>query len=570
MAKATSQASRDGSVTGIVGRVKTAGGGLTVRFAPTLRATPLDLKLRNGEAVRITCQTRGDQVRGTFGVSSIWNRLPNGGYVSDAFVSTGFDGWATRYCPQGPGEDMHDALRKVEQSHDRNEVGAARDGITGRVKTNGAPLRVRFAPTLRSTPLDIRLRNGAQVEITCQTRGDEVRGTFGRSSIWNKLPNGGYVSDSYVFTGTDGPATRSCVQGPGEDMISVLRQVQKSHDEVAAGARRADTFEALDTWWLGLRQSDRAQRVWQLVYASALRRVSQDMALRQARIDVREWQPQEGFVANRDTVVKVYDYYRSLFVDRPELRWAGMARLAGAPVYAGLQDTSFTPDVFSGPAFVERQLLEMQKAIFEDLAWQHELYRHQGIEGIRAVYAGFSFMFSDAGPRNREVVGDTRMLPAWEDIASGDESRIRRGNLILVTREQDAVLQPYYDDIFRQQLRLTRVTSRVAASPINGGIPFHDVEGLTYCLPLGGIQPPFREQCWPNISHSPQGQAQFLEPNVALWEDRQRWIYQDMFPKYVDWYARNPQGLRAEIDIPLQERAKRFNSKLRGAVHLVI
>ncbi len=537
------------------------------------------MKLRNRERVRITCQTRGDEVRGFFGRSSIWNRLPNGGYIPDAYVFTGTDGWATGYCPQGPGEDMHDVLRAVEQAHAGREAGAPRGYIIGRVKTAGSPLKVRFAPNLGATPLGVKLRSGARIRITCQTRGEEVRGTLGRSSLWNRLPNGGYVPDAYVITGTDGPATRTCIQQPGEEMLSVLREVRQAHDAVLAGADKAETLDALDAWWLGLRPSDRAQQVWRVVYASALRRVAHKSALREAGIDVGRWQPHEGYSANRDTVVKVYDYYRSLFVSRPELRWAGMARLAGAPVLAGMQDTSVPPDFFSGPAFVERQLLQMQRAIFDDLAWQHELYRTRGIEGIRAAYAGFSFMFNDAGPRNREAVGDTRMLPAWEDIASGDEARINRGNLILVTREQDTVLQPFYEDMFRQQYRLTRATSRTVVSPINNGVAFDEIEdgvafdeieGVTVCLPLGTYRSPAREVCHSNLSRSPRAQNRLLEPNVALWEDRQRWIYDDMYPKFVDWYKRDLRDLRAEIDVPLTIRAGRFHNTLSGLVHLVI
>ena len=46
--------------------------------------------------------------------------------------------------------------------------------------------------------------DGASITIDCQTYGDTVTGTYGTTNIWDHVPaKGGYVSDAYVYTGSD-------------------------------------------------------------------------------------------------------------------------------------------------------------------------------------------------------------------------------------------------------------------------------------------------------------------------------------------------------------------------------
>ena len=80
----------------------------------------------------------------------------------------------------------------------------------GKVDVNaGYTLTVRRAP--RSGARKVRkLRDGANVRIVCQTQGERMTGTFGTTRLWDKLIHGGWVSDSYVFTGKDGRVAPSC------------------------------------------------------------------------------------------------------------------------------------------------------------------------------------------------------------------------------------------------------------------------------------------------------------------------------------------------------------------------
>src|SRR6266576_3567569 len=42
------------------------------------------------------------------------------------------------------------------------------------------------------------------VEIDCQIYGEPVTGKYGRSLVWDHIPGKGYITDSYVNTGSSG------------------------------------------------------------------------------------------------------------------------------------------------------------------------------------------------------------------------------------------------------------------------------------------------------------------------------------------------------------------------------
>ncbi|MEU7998908.1 peptidoglycan DD-metalloendopeptidase family protein [Micromonospora sp. NPDC049060] len=74
---------------------------------------------------------------------------------------------------------------------------------TGTVGTSGTPLTVRSGPGTGYAAVDT-LANGTTVTIYCQTNGTTVTGTYGTSSIWNRIGTGRYISDAYTYTGHDG------------------------------------------------------------------------------------------------------------------------------------------------------------------------------------------------------------------------------------------------------------------------------------------------------------------------------------------------------------------------------
>jgi uncharacterized protein YraI len=80
---------------------------------------------------------------------------------------------------------------------------------TGTVHTDsGAALTVRGTPSTSGSPVGT-IADGTAVTISCQTNGSTVDGKYGTSDIWDKVGDG-YVSDAYVYTGSDGRVAPDC------------------------------------------------------------------------------------------------------------------------------------------------------------------------------------------------------------------------------------------------------------------------------------------------------------------------------------------------------------------------
>ncbi len=104
-------------------------------------------------------------------------------------------------------------------------MSAAWASAAGTVNTNGTALNVRSTPHLSGSIVGT-LADGASISIDCQTYGDTITGTYGTTNIWDHVPaKGGYVSDTYVYTGSDtlvaplcsGTTAQSCsISGTGD------------------------------------------------------------------------------------------------------------------------------------------------------------------------------------------------------------------------------------------------------------------------------------------------------------------------------------------------------------------
>lgn len=82
-------------------------------------------------------------------------------------------------------------------------------GAAGTVNTAGAPLTVRSGPGAQHAARGT-IKDGTTVKILCQVEGTRVSGTHGVSRLWDKIGEGRYVSDAYVFTGSDGRVAPNC------------------------------------------------------------------------------------------------------------------------------------------------------------------------------------------------------------------------------------------------------------------------------------------------------------------------------------------------------------------------
>jgi peptidase M23-like protein len=85
----------------------------------------------------------------------------------------------------------------------------ASGGHVGRVNTAGAPLTVR-AGASTSTAAMGSVNDGATVTISCQKRGESISGTYGTSTLWDKIGTGRFIADAFVSTGSDGQVAPTC------------------------------------------------------------------------------------------------------------------------------------------------------------------------------------------------------------------------------------------------------------------------------------------------------------------------------------------------------------------------
>ncbi|GIG61698.1 hypothetical protein Lfu02_60700 [Longispora fulva] len=84
---------------------------------------------------------------------------------------------------------------------------------SGTVHTDsGVAVTVRSGPHVSSSAVG-SVASGASVNITCQTYGDTVTGKYGTSNIWDKISTG-YITDTYVYTGSDDLIAPLCGSGP--------------------------------------------------------------------------------------------------------------------------------------------------------------------------------------------------------------------------------------------------------------------------------------------------------------------------------------------------------------------
>ncbi|MBO0691650.1 MAG: hypothetical protein J2P58_02025 [Acidimicrobiaceae bacterium] len=286
-----------------------------------------------------------------------------------------------------------------------------------------------------------------------------------------------------------------------------------------------------------------------------LQQVYQQQAYKDAGINPANWNPSNGLLASEQNVQASYYFYQRLWDGDHNLEWAGMAKLAGAPIYAGLQDlyvvSQLPRDQLEALAaqgnalallvigygvedvnWYETQFLTMQKAIFDDLGVEHDAYEYGGVQAVQALLA------NDSGPVSQST------LKAWEQIDSGDPSQIAQGNEALLHREQLFILQPYYDALRNHNgpegRMFSDILSENVASPVPGGEPFRD---------LGGASPPIG-----NVGPVQLG----VDPNdVTVFPDRWQWITSNMYPQYQR-LLQNPSAAQQVIDDPLSERAQNY------------
>jgi hypothetical protein len=329
-----------------------------------------------------------------------------------------------------------------------------------------------------------------------------------------------------------------------------------------------DTLAARQAWWAGLTEAQREQVLVSdpADYAylatpaelhaagfSSLQDVYRLQSYTDAGLNAATWIPGLGLKANNANVQAVYAFYQHLWDGDHNLQWAGMGKLAGAPVYGGLEDLYVLSQLprdqvvqlaLSGHPLAalaltlgteevkwyETQFLTMQKNIFDDLGWQHDAYEHGGIAAIQSLAASGSI--------------SPQMLKAWQQINSGVPSQVQLGNQALLLREQFNVLQSRYDAIRSHNGPEGRIFTDLLSvntqSPIPGGEPFRDSGGFHFQFSLGPL----------NIGYD--------QRDISNFPDRWHWITSDMLPRYQAMLRNDPSLAQQLIDTPLTQRAGGF------------
>ncbi len=147
----------------------------------------------------------------------------------------------------------------------------------------------------------------------------------------------------------------------------------------------------------------------------------------------QDWIASRGFAANRPRIIKLYEYYRNVYNARSDqLLWAGLGRMAGGAVVGGLDFFTGTP--FSDPSPITTTMVEVGKAIFDDLAWLHEAFLDDPVGAI-----GLAAARDLTRPARRSYA------EAFTRISSGIPQQIAEGNKALLEIEQFSIIQPLYD-----------------------------------------------------------------------------------------------------------------------------
>jgi hypothetical protein len=314
-------------------------------------------------------------------------------------------------------------------------------------------------------------------------------------------------------------------------------------------------------------------------YADLLMSYYQALAFEHAGIDPATWQPDLGADANRDTVYLVYRYYGQLFLDHPELQWAGMANMIGPSFAAGFRDLASVRDFarrlehmpgdvserigLRGLAkasdaelsFFETTFLQMQQNIFLDQAPMHEAYLAGGVPALRDMH--------DAGLINQKV------LQAWTDIGqgsrTGDAPLVAAGNAGLLYQEQMRIIADDYDHMRDHDgpvgQGFTYAMTVLGTPSIPGAHAFGEVYPLHVRIASPGperlgIPGPL------SVDNPLQVDVDVTTPlpdgNISQRDERWKLIVNDTLPAYQRLLEDDPERVRQIVASPIETRVDAY------------
>ncbi|MFI8523419.1 WXG100 family type VII secretion target [Promicromonospora sukumoe] len=287
-------------------------------------------------------------------------------------------------------------------------------------------------------------------------------------------------------------------------------------------------------------------------------------AAQDAGIDYLAWDPTLGADANRANIEAVYEYYADLYLNNPDLQWAGMAAMIGPSFAAGFLDLALMRDIAQGfevggevlqhlPGglaqgalieqvagmtddelrFYETSFLAMQQEIFHDQASMHAAYEHGGMEEIQRMY--------ESGAMNEAT------FDAWEDIASGDPDRVAEGNTEMLRREQQEIIADDYDAMRDRPVTgeaMTYMMTVVGEASIPGAVTFGEYDPLQVSVETPGPENVGIPFTGISTDNPLQGTVTITTPlpdgNIADVDQRWNYITADTLPAYQELLQNDP------------------------------
>lgn len=124
---------------------------------------------------------------------------------------------------------------------------SAENSVTVTVHTGSGDLNVRSAPSTASQRIGT-VRNGTRITITCYARGTVFEGgPYDMSTdLWNRLADGGYVTDAMLDTGSDDPVVPRCAT---ESMRPVPPRAAGRTTSSNPGDEGSALWGALEKWY---------------------------------------------------------------------------------------------------------------------------------------------------------------------------------------------------------------------------------------------------------------------------------------------------------------------------------
>ncbi|MCF4121022.1 WXG100 family type VII secretion target [Antribacter sp. KLBMP9083] len=386
--------------------------------------------------------------------------------------------------------------------------------------------------------------------------------------------------------GTSGPISDTAPGGPGAGVPTTPQTpalTPEEYTDLSNAEREAWLKTASDEEIAALLAAMEAQGLYPgpdarlVANAHWTRQAAQD-----AGIDYLEWDPSLGAEANRENIEAVYEYYAQLYLENPDLHWAGMAAMIGPSFAAGFLDLALMRDVAQGfevagevvqhlPGglpqgvlieqvagmtddelrFYETTFLSMQQEIFRDQASMHAAYEHGGMAEIDRMYESGAI--------------DEAAYDAWADIASGDPERVQEGNVEMLRREQQDIIADDYGDMRNHPVTgeaMTYMMTVVGEASIPGAGTFGEYNPLSVTVETPGpesVDIPFTGL---SVDNPVQGSVTIDTPlpdgNIA--DTGQRWDYikADTLPAYQDLLANDPGRVQEILQTDVSDRIEEY------------